>query len=56
MASNQPNPKRDEGGQSTSKGDGANKGTSSGSTPGGKLPNDKSPQSGSQKSTGGNPK
>ena len=55
MASNQPNPKRDEGGQAPNKdkgGDGANKGTSSGGTPGGKLPNDKSSQRG-PKSTGG---
>ena len=50
MATNQPNPKRDEGGQPGStkgdkRGDGT-KGTSSGGTPGGKLPNDKSTQSG----------
>ena len=57
MASNQPNPKRDEGGQTGStkgdkSGDGS-KGTSSGGTPGGKLPNDKSSRRGSNQSTGG---
>jgi hypothetical protein len=53
MPTNQPRTKRDEGGQPVSKNDGANKGTSSGGTPGGKLPNDKSSQSGTQKSTEG---
>ena len=60
MASNQPNPKRNEGGQTGStKGDksgAGSKGTSSGGTPGGKLPNDKSPQSGSSSTAGGGKK
>jgi len=56
MANNQPNPKRDEGGQSAANpkskaGNGSSKGTSSGGTPGAKLPNEK-PLQGSATSKG----